>query len=120
MFQVYDTQEQGWYWRLISPSGEIIAYSSRGYETSDICRSKINLIKDYVRTALIIPSTPDVPPPPPPPPPRFQVYDTQEQGWYWQLISPSGEIIAYSSRGYETSDICRSKINLIKDYVRDL
>ena len=54
VFIVHQESDKKWVWHLVTTTDEVIASSSKSFETEDECREEIEGIKNYAATAKIL------------------------------------------------------------------
>ncbi len=110
-FQIYESEEGGWRWRLIDEDGNVLADSSEGeYDSRDGATAAMATLKEYAPEAeqLEIETA------------AFELFEDPDEGWGWRLVDDIGETIARGSRRYPTRDEAHDDMDALRGEVEDV
>lgn len=109
-FQIYESDEGQWRWRLIDEDGNVLADSSEGeYDSKDGATSAMSTLQEYAPDAeqLEIETA------------AFELFE-EEGEWGWRLVDDIGETIARGTRRYSTREEAEDDMDALRDEVSDL
>ena len=109
-FQIYESDEGQWRWRLIDEDGNVLADSSEGeYESKDGATAAMSTLQEYAPDAeqLEIETA------------AFELFE-EDGEWGWRLVDDIGETIARGTRRYSTREEAEDDMEALRDEVSDL
>lgn len=107
-FQIYESDDGRWRWRLIDEDGNVLADSSEGeYESRSGATSAMATLKEYAPDAeqLEIETA------------AFELFEDPDAGWGWRLVDDIGETIARGSKRYPSRDEARMDMDALREEV---
>jgi len=107
-FQIYESDDGGWRWRLIDEDGNVLADSSEGeYDSRDGATAAMTTLKEYAPDAeqLEIETA------------AFELFEDPDEGWGWRLVDDIGETIARGSRRYQSRDDAHEDMDALRNEV---
>ena len=109
-FQIYESDEGQWRWRLIDEDYNLLADSSEGeYDSRDGATSAMSTLKEYAPDAdqLEIETA------------AFELFEEAGQ-WGWRLVDDIGETIARGERRYPSREEAQEDMDALRDEVSDV
>lgn len=106
-FQIYESDEGQWRWRLIDEDGNVLADSSEGeYESKDGAMGAMSTIRDYAPDAeqLEIENA------------AFELFE-EDGEWGWRLVDDIGDTLAKGTRRYDSRDDAEEDMDALRDEV---
>lgn len=101
-FTIY--QGSDWTWRFIDQAA--IAASSNSFLSRLETEDRVDTIKEKVQAAGMLEITHAA----------FRLYQTEADGWRWQLMQENGNIVANSSEEYPSRQPAESSVNDLKEW----
>lgn len=103
-YEVYETEDGTWRWRLVNHSGQVLATSPKEYgnkaEAKDAIERAANATRKDDSPHIVSKET-------------FQIY-SDGQGWRWRYSIPNGPVIAKSPERFENPEAAEASVNQVK------
>jgi uncharacterized protein YegP (UPF0339 family) len=101
--------DDAWEWRLVDGERTPIMLGPGRYESRQVAETAIDDVKDVIETADVLDYEGAA----------FELYETAENRWKWQLVDENGTVMASSAGDYTTRDAAREALGAIRDELDD-
>jgi len=104
-YEVFQTMDEDWQWRLIDEDGDQRAVSASTYASREAATDALDRIRELIGAASILEIETA----------SFELHEG-DTGWRWRLVDQRGDTVAESARSYPTRTAAREGMQSLKDH----